>query len=75
MNGLIKKGGKLTDVLQGLGMSKAELAKELGLRPNTVYRWSVEKVPEYVWAYLRLKAGEQGNGTIDGGGVGAVGGV
>jgi DNA-binding XRE family transcriptional regulator len=39
--------------LKVLGMSKADLAKEMGISPETVYRW--KKVPGYVEAYLKLR--------------------
>ena len=39
--------------LELLGMSKLDLARELGLHPKTVYGW--KKLPGYVEAFLRLK--------------------
>ena len=38
--------------LEKLGMTKGDLAKALGIRPQTIYRW--KKLPGYVEAYLRL---------------------
>jgi hypothetical protein len=45
----------LEDLLRKLGLSKAQLARELGKKPGTVYRWTDETVPRYVMAYLELK--------------------
>lgn len=45
-------GGMDIPELKELGMSKLDLARELGLHPKTVYGW--KKVPGYVEAYLRL---------------------
>lgn len=39
--------------LKELGMSKLDLARELGLHPKTVYGW--KRIPEYVEGYLLLK--------------------
>lgn len=38
--------------LKELGMTKAELAKALGILRATVYKWKV--IPEYVHGYLIL---------------------
>ena len=39
--------------LRELGMTKDDLARELGINKRTIYRW--KKIPGYVEAYLRLK--------------------
>lgn len=36
-------------------MTKAALARELGMKPGTVYRWDDDTVPAHVMALLRLK--------------------
>lgn len=41
-----------TDALQTLGMKKADLARALGVKAGTVYRWTDATVPRYATAYL-----------------------
>lgn len=48
-------GMTLKSCLEQLSMTKAEMARELGVKPNTVYRWKDADVPLYVWAWIRLK--------------------
>lgn len=48
----MKDAPKFIDALQLAGMSKTELARVLGLKVGTVYRWTDDTVPQYVWAYL-----------------------
>lgn len=43
-------------LLKQLGLRKVQLARELGIKPGTVYRWTDETCPRHVMAYLRLKA-------------------
>lgn len=40
-------------LLARAGMTKAELARRLGIHPNTVSSWGAD-APEYARAYLRL---------------------
>ena len=42
--------------LSELGWSQNELCRRLGLHVNTATKWPEEKIPEYVAAYLRLRA-------------------
>jgi hypothetical protein len=46
---------RLEQELEKLGMKKIDLARELGVQPGTVYRWTDDSTPAYVWAYLKLK--------------------
>lgn len=46
----------MEEMLKRLGMKKVELARSLGMKPGTVYRWTDESCPEHVEAYLRLRA-------------------
>ena len=41
------------EMLKYLGWSKAELARRLGLHPNTISHWG-DEAPGYALAYLRL---------------------
>lgn len=34
-------------------MKKIDLAKKLGVRPGTVYRWTDDTVPQYAWVVLQ----------------------
>lgn len=38
--------------LKALGWSKAELARRLGIHPNSVSKW--DRPPQYAMAYVRL---------------------
>lgn len=41
-------------LLARAGITKAELARRLGLTPNAVSKWRHGKVPKYATAYLEL---------------------
>lgn len=43
----------LKDLLLRVGLKKAQLARDLGLNPNTVSDWK-DKPPRYAIAYLEL---------------------
>lgn len=45
----------LLSSLKALGMSRAQLARELGIHPNTVSKWTPQTVPGYARAYLQCK--------------------
>lgn len=45
----------MEQLLKRLGMRKATLARELGIKPGTVYRWTEDTCPKHVIAYLELK--------------------
>jgi len=42
-----------TELLERAGITRAELARRLGLRPNSVYNWRSDP-PQYAVAYLEL---------------------
>lgn len=46
----------LSASLRALNMSRAQLARELGIHANTVSRWAPETVPMYARAYLSERA-------------------
>lgn len=39
-------------LLAKAGLKKTALAAALGLKVGTIYRWTDDTVPQYVWAYL-----------------------
>lgn len=39
-------------MLAKAGLKKTALAAVLGIKVGTIYRWTDETVPQYVWAYL-----------------------
>lgn len=41
------------ELLEHAGITRAELARRLGLRPNTIYNWA-NNAPRYAAAYLEL---------------------
>lgn len=45
--------------LKQLGMTKAEFARHIGMKPGTVYRWTDENCPRYAMAYLELACDKQ----------------
>lgn len=47
-------GEEVAEILRILGMSQTRLARELGVHPNTVHRWTGDwlLVPQYTVAYL-----------------------
>jgi len=48
---------ELREVMRSLGLTQARLALDLGVEPNTVWRWVNGKllVPQYAVAYLVAK--------------------
>lgn len=50
---LIGKIGEFEALLERAGVTKAELARRLGLQPNSVYNWKLGP-PSYAAAYLKL---------------------
>ena len=49
-------GRSMNELLIEAGLTKAELARRLGLDPHTVSRWG-DNPPTYALAYLRLYTG------------------
>lgn len=49
-------GPELAHALDRLGMSRAELARQTGVSPSTVYRWidGTLEVPRYAWRIVEL---------------------
>lgn len=45
----------LTAALKTLRISRAQLARELGIHYNTVSKWTPETVPGYARAYIQCK--------------------
>ena len=45
----------MEDLLKRLGLKKVALARALGIKPGTVYRWTDETCPRHVRAYLELR--------------------
>ena len=50
----MNKTDNLEELLDKLGITKADLSKSLEVRPNTITNWSKGKVPKVVVIYLRL---------------------
>lgn len=49
----IMRSGEFDELLRRSGLSRAALARRLGLHVNTVSNWG-DEAPEYALAYLRL---------------------
>jgi transcriptional regulator with XRE-family HTH domain len=47
---------QIRDVLRSLGKSQTQLANELGIEHNTVWRWihGVNPIPQWIVAYISL---------------------
>ena len=43
-----------TELLAESGLSQAELARRMGVKPSSVTRWKTTEVPKYAVSYLRL---------------------
>jgi transcriptional regulator with XRE-family HTH domain len=42
------------DLLTESGLSQAELARRMGVKPSSVTRWKTTEVPKYAVSYLQL---------------------
>src|SRR6266516_164441 len=60
-------GRGVREVRERLGLGQAELARELGVTPVTVWRWehARTRVPRWVEASLRRIEGTEGRGAKD----------